>query len=151
VTVVSVAVEVDAPPERAWEVISNPRNLPHWQRHIVAVNGVPKGGLREGAAYGVELRLLAVHARVRVHILEWEPPTRVSVRLTGVLDGTVTTTVESLGRRRSRVEHVVDYRFRGGPLGALAARSLRALGGARYVLRHGTLTQKREIETGATA
>jgi carbon monoxide dehydrogenase subunit G len=148
-TVVSVALEVDAPPERVWEVISNPRNLPHWQRHITRVTGVPKSGLGEGASYTVDLRFLAVRAKIRARVLEWEPPRRVSVQLGGVLDGSVTSTVEPVGRNRSRLEHVVDYRFRGGPLGAVAARSLRTLGGARYVLRNGTLAQKREIETGA--
>lgn len=148
-TVVSVAVEIDAPPERVWEVISNPRNLPHWQRHITRVVGMPKNGLREGATYSVELRLLAVRAKVRVRVLEWAPPERGSVELRGVVEGTITSTVEPVGRRRSRLEHVVDYRFGRGPLGAVAARSLRTLGGARYVLRHGTLAQKREIETGA--
>jgi uncharacterized protein YndB with AHSA1/START domain len=147
-TVVSMAVEIDAPPERVWEVISNPRNLPHWQRLISRVTGAPRNGLREGSTYTVELRFLAVRAKVRARVLEWEPPRRVSIELRGVMDGSVTSTVEPIGRRRARLEHVVDYRFRGGPLGSIAARSLRALGGARYVLRNGTLAQKREIETG---
>jgi carbon monoxide dehydrogenase subunit G len=148
-TVVSVAVEIDAPPQRVWEVISNPRNLPHWQRHITRVTGLPKDGLREGAMYTVEMRFLAVRAKVRVRVLEWEPPRRAAAELRGVLAGSVSTTVEPVGRRRSRLEHVVDYRFAGGPLGSVVARSLRMLGGARYVLRNGTLAQKREIETGA--
>ena len=150
-TVVTVAVEVDAPPERVWEVISDPRNLPHWERHIVAVDGVPATGLHEGARYVAEMRLLAVRTKVRAEVLEWDPPRRVSIRLTGVLDATVTSTVEPLGARRSRLKHVVEYRFRGGPFGDLAARSLRMLGGARYALRHGTLAQKREIESGSSA
>lgn len=147
-TVVSVAVEVDAPLERAWEVVSDPRNLPHWDRHVVRVSGVPSTGLHEGARYVVEMRLLAVRAKVQALVLEWDPPRRVSIRLTGVLGATVTSTVEPLGARRSRLEHVVEYRFRGGPLGDLAARSLRRFGGAQYALRHGTLAQKREIEIG---
>jgi uncharacterized protein YndB with AHSA1/START domain len=146
-TKVSVAVEIDAPPERVWEVISAPNNLPHWQRHISRVIGAPRNGLRQGTTYAIELRFLAVRAKVRAHVLEWEPPQRVSVELRGVIDGSVTSTVEPIGRGRSRLEHVVDYRFRGGPLGSVAARSLRTVGGARYVLRNGTLAQKREIET----
>lgn len=146
-TVVSVAVEVDAPPERVWEVISDPRNLPHWDRHIVGVNGVPATGLREGSRYVTEMRLFAVRAKVRAKVLEWDPPRRSAIRLTGIVDATVTSRVEPLGPDRSRLEHVVDYRFRGGSLGDVAARSLRLVGGAQYALRHGTLAQKREIET----
>lgn len=147
-TVVSVAVEIDAPADRVWGVISTPNNLPHWQRHISRVIGAPRNGLRQGATYTVELRFLALRAKVRARVLEWEPPRRVSVELRGVIDGSVTSTVEPVGRGRSRLEHVVDYRFRGGPLGSVAARSLRTVGSARYVLRNGTLAQKREIETG---
>lgn len=146
VTVVAVSVEVDAPPERVWEVISDPRNLPHWDRHVVRVKDVPATGLREGARYATEMRFMAVRTKVHARVLEWEPPRRVAIRLSGVLDATVTSTVEPLGGERSRLEHVVDYRFRGGPLGDLAARSLRLVGGARYALRRGTLAQKREIE-----
>jgi uncharacterized protein YndB with AHSA1/START domain len=148
-TVVDVEVVVDAPPERVWEVISDPRNLPHWDRHIVGVNGVPADGLRVGSRYVTEMRVFAVRGKVRAKVLEWDPPHRASIRLTGIVDATVTSTVEPLGPDRSRLEHVVDYRFRGGPLGDLAARSLRLVGGARYALRRGTLAQKREIERRA--
>jgi len=139
-------VEVDARAERVWEAISDPRNLPHWDRHIARVDGVPATGLREGTRYVTEMRFMGVRAKIRVQVLEWDPPRRATFRLRGVLEGTVTSTVERLGPDRSRLEHVVDYRFKGGPIGALAARSLRMVGGAQYALRHGTLAQKREIE-----
>jgi uncharacterized protein YndB with AHSA1/START domain len=143
---VTVSVEVDAPAERVWEAISDPRNLPRWDRHIAHVEGAPATGLREGARYVTEMRFVGVRAKIRVQVLEWKPPRRATFRLRGVLAGTVTSTVEPLGPDRSRLEHVVDYRFKGGPIGALAARSLRMVGGARYALRHGTMAQKRAIE-----
>ena len=48
VTTVAVEVEIDASPEQVWAVVSDPRNLPHWDKHIVEVVGVPPGGLSEG-------------------------------------------------------------------------------------------------------
>lgn len=146
-TVVSFALEVDASPERVWEVVSNPVNLPHWDRHIVRVEGVPASGLSAGVRYVTVMRFMAVRARVRAEVLEWEAPRRSTIRLAGALDATVTTTVEPLEDGRSRLEHVVRYRFRGGPFGDLAARSLALVGGAQYALRRGTLAQKREIES----
>ena len=145
-SVVTVSVEVDAPAERVWDAISDPRNLPQWDRHIARVEGVPATGLREGMRYVTEMRFVGVRAKIRVQVFEWDPPRRAKFQLRGVLEGTVTSTVEPLGPDRSRLEHVVDYRFKGGPIGALAARSLRMVGGARFALRHGTLAQKREIE-----
>ncbi|MDQ5832303.1 MAG: SRPBCC family protein [Actinomycetota bacterium] len=145
-SVVTVSVEVDAPAEQVWEAISDPRNLPQWDRHIARVEGVPATGLRAGMRYVTEMRCMGVRAKIRVQVLEWDPPRRAKFQLRGVLEGTVASTVEPLGPDRSRLEHVVDYRFKGGPIGALAARSLRLVGGARFALRHGTLAQKREIE-----
>lgn len=150
-TVVSFAVEVDASPERVWEVVSNPANLPHWDRHIVRVVGVPPSGLAEGVRYVTEMRFVGVRSKVRARVLEWEEPKRSTIRLTGLLDATVTTTVEPIDGGRSRLEHVVEYRFAGGPFGDLAARSLALVGGAQYALRRGTLAQQREIESGRRA
>ncbi len=148
-TRVETSVHVAAPPERVWAVVSDPRNLPRWDRHIVGVEGVPDGGLREGASYTTVLRFMAVRAKVRAQVLAWEPPHRAVVRVTGpVVEATVTTTVEPAGDG-SILRHEVEYRFRGGPLGEVAARSLEILGGAHLAVRHGALAQKREAEAGS--
>ncbi|HSJ51215.1 MAG TPA: SRPBCC family protein [Actinomycetota bacterium] len=147
-TTVSYSVEIDASPERVWAVIANPRNLVHWDRHIVQVRGVPESGLEHGVRYAVDLRIMAVHATVHAEVREWDPPYRAMFHLTGVLAATVTSTVDPIGGGGSRLEHVVEYRFGGGAIGNVAASSLRLVGGARFALRRGTLAQKREIEAG---
>jgi carbon monoxide dehydrogenase subunit G len=149
VTTSECSVEVDAPPEAVWEVTSDPRNLPHWDRHIVAVK-VPSSGLRVGSRYEVVLGFMGVRASVPAEVLEWEPPWRAMLRLGGVLNATVTTAIASLPFERSLLRHQIDYRFR-GPLGSFAAASVNAVGGAQYALRRGTLAQKREIEARAAA
>ena len=93
-----------------------------------------------------EMRFLSVRAKVRASVLEWDPPRRATFQLVGLLDATVTTTVEPIDADRSRLDHVVEYSFRGGPLGEIAARSLRLVGGAGFALRRGILAQKRQIE-----
>lgn len=151
VSIVEVLVEVEAPSERVWAVVSDPRKLSHWDRHVESVAGIPAAGLAEGVRYTTVMRFMAVRGRVDGEVLEFEPPHRSVIRLTGLLEATVTTTVEPLPGERSLLKHVVDYHFRGGAIGDFAARSLRLLGGAQLALRHGTLAQKREIEsrTGA--
>ena len=149
VTTVEFSVEVDAPAETVWEIASDPRNLPQWDKHIVRVD-LPEGGMARDARYGVVMALMGVQATVRATVLEWEPPWRSSVRLEGLLDATVTTSVASLPFDRSVLRHEVTYRFR-GPLGGFGAAGLNAMGGAGYALRHGVLAQKREIEERARA
>jgi len=145
-TMVEIDLVIEAPPEAVWEVISDPRNLPHWDRHISRVEGVPADGLRPGMRYTTEMRFMAFRTHVAGEVLEWEPPRLSVIRLAGLLDATVTSVVEELSGGRSLLEHTVDYRFRGGLLGELAARSIARMGGADLALRHGTMAQKREIE-----
>jgi carbon monoxide dehydrogenase subunit G len=144
VTTVEYSVEVEAPPEAVWEVAGDPRNLPHWDKHIVSV-ALPPGGLVAGSHYEVEMGFMAVRARVPCKVLEWEPPTRSVIHLGGLLDATVTTSIASLPRDRSLLRHQIDYIFR-GPMGRFAAASVNAVGGAEFALRRGTLAQKHEIE-----
>jgi uncharacterized membrane protein len=148
-TSVGVSIEVDAPAERVWGSVADPRHLPRWERHILSIEDLPPDGLSKGVTYTVVMRFVALRARVRAEVLEWSPPGYASVRLSGLLDATVRTTITPIGAERSRLEHDVEYSFRGGALGDLAARSLQMLGGAQLALRLGTLAQKRSIESGS--
>ncbi len=144
---VRVSVEVDAPPERVWAVVSDARNLPRWDKHIQSVD-VPEGGLGPGVRYRVTMRVMALRVGVNAHVEEWDPPRLARVRVSGpILVAVVTTIVESR-KGGSLLTHEVDYRFR-GPLGGLGAASLNAIGGAQLVLRHGAQAQKREAESEA--
>ncbi len=143
-TTAEFSVEVDAPPEAVWDLTSDPRNLPHWERHIVAVHP-PSLPLGPGVEYDVVMGFLGVSATVPCHVLEWEPPWRARVHLGGLLDATVTTSIAQLPYDRSVLRHEVAYVFR-GPLGRFGAASVNAVGGAQLALRRGTLAQKREIE-----
>ncbi len=139
------SIEIDAAPETVWKVASDPRNLPHWDRHIEAAQ-VARETLGPGSRYQVRMRLMAVTARVEVEVREWKPPWRAVLQLHGLLQATVTTTVASLPFDRTLLRHQVAYRFR-GPLGLFGARSLNAMGGAQLALRRGLAAQKREIES----
>lgn len=143
-TTVEASVEVDAPPERVWEVTSDPRNLPHWDKHIVRV-WLPSSGLGPGAHYSVRMRFMAVRSDVEAEVLEWEAPWLSRIRLVGILNATVSTSIASLPFDRSLLRHEVDYIFKGF-LGGFAARSLSAVGGAQLALRRGVAAQKRQIE-----
>jgi uncharacterized protein YndB with AHSA1/START domain len=147
-TLVRTSVEIDAPQERVWEVVADPRNLPRWDRHITTVVGVPEGGLQEGTTYTTDLRLMGLRSRVQATVEEVHPPTLARIRLFGILDATVTTVLTPLDNGRTRLDQAVDYRFRGGPLGIMAARALRLTGGPSLALRRGVLAQKRQAEAG---
>ncbi len=145
-TTVQFSVEIDAPPARVWEVTSDPANLPQWDRHIESVL-VPAGGLAAGVHYQVVMRFIALRSTVGAEVIEWEPPWRAVIRLTGLLEATVTTAIASLPFDRSVLRHEISYRFR-GPLGGIGAQSIQAVGGSQLALKRGVLAQKHQIESG---
>ena len=147
-TVLTVGTEVDAPPEKVWEVVADPRNLTTWDRHIAAVRGVPENGLKRGSEYETEIRFMGIRVNVHADVIEIEPPRYSKIRLRGIMDATVETTLELVDGSRTKLRHRVDYRFRGGPLGDLGARAVRAMGGAS-LLKRGVEAQKRQAEERA--
>ena len=137
------SVEIDASPERVWEVVSNPANIPHWERHVESVQ-VPDE-LEEDSTYSVVMSFMGVRVRVRGEILRWEPPSHATIHLRGPLDALIETSIARLPHDRSLLRHEVTYQFR-GPLGGLVAAGLTAVGGAQLGIKVGTLGQKRQIE-----
>jgi uncharacterized protein YndB with AHSA1/START domain len=143
------SVEVDATPRRVWKVVSDPRNIPHWERHVVRVD-VDDDGFGLGSTYAVQMTFMGIRVNVRGKVLEWEPPSRARIHLEGPLDAEIVTTVASLPKGRSILRHEVTYSFR-GPLGGVVASGLAAVGGAQLGIRRGTLAQKQQIEEQALA
>ncbi|MFN2543738.1 MAG: SRPBCC family protein [Actinomycetota bacterium] len=148
-TVVNASIEIEATPEEVWAVVSDPRNLPRWDRHVTKVVGVPKEGLEEGTEYTTIMSFMGVRAHVDAEVLEIKPPEHSRIRLSGpVLEAVVTSHVTRLDGDRTLLEHVVDYEMRGGFIGRIAERALDATGGPAMMLRRGTLGQKQQIEEG---
>src|SRR5437899_8742627 len=106
---VEVSVDVGASQEEAWQVVSDPRNLPRWDRHITKVVGVPPEGLDVGVEYTTRLTFWGVSAHVDADVLEFEPPGSSKIRLSGpLIRATVTTRLTPLGEDRCRLEHTVE-------------------------------------------
>jgi carbon monoxide dehydrogenase subunit G len=143
-SVVQVTVDVVATPEQVWKVVADPRNLQRWDRHISLVDG-RRGELRQGDEYTAELRFMGARARADMAVLELDPNRYSKVRMSGIVDGTVETWVEPVDGDRTRLRHRVEYTFRGGPLGEVAARAVRMMGGSA-ILHRGVQAQKRQVE-----
>ncbi|HEV3474215.1 MAG TPA: SRPBCC family protein [Actinomycetota bacterium] len=138
---------VEASPEEVWEVVANPRNLPRWNRHVRTVTGAPENGLARGSRYTTEIGAMGLRFHVDAEVVELDPPKYAQVRLHGPVDATVRTWVHRAGSRRARLEHEVEYRLKGGPLGEAIARVFKLLGGSQ-ILRRGLRAQKQQVEEG---
>jgi uncharacterized protein YndB with AHSA1/START domain len=138
-------VVVEAPPEEVWRVVADPRNLPRWNRSIRSVEGVPEDGLKPGDRYTTIMGALGVTFRVEARVEEIDPPRFARIRLSGPVEATVRTWVRPIGTSRSRLEHEIEYRLRGGPIGEVIARGLQLVG-APTLLKRGIRAQKKHVE-----
>jgi ligand-binding SRPBCC domain-containing protein len=146
-TVVEASTVVDAPPEAVWKVVSDPQNLPRWDRRIGRVRGTPSGPFRTGSEYETEVHFLGVHTRVPVVAEEVDELEYARLHLGGLLSATVETWLQELPKGRTRLSHRVEYKFRGGLIGDLAAETVGVIG-ASTLLRRGIEAQRRQIEDG---
>ena len=88
---------------------------------------------------------MGVHARVPVVAEEVTEPEYARIRLGGLISATVETWLQELPKGGTRLSHRVDYQFRGGLLGELAAQTVGIIG-ASTLLRRGIEAQRRQIE-----
>ena len=144
-SVVEASVVVNASADDVWAVVSDPRNLPRWDHRIGRVVGPPEDGLKPGATYETEVHVLGVRALVPCKVEEVDVGEYARIRLRGLLTATVETWLHELPGDRTHLSHRIEYRFRGGVLGELAAQTVGMLG-ASTLLRHGIEAQKRQIE-----
>ena len=146
---VTASVVIDAPPKEVWEIVADPRHLPRWNRRITKVHGVPRDGIEAGTEYTTVVSFMGVGAHVDAEVLDVEPPEFSRIKLSGpVLRAVVTTRLTEDDGGKTKLEHVVDYEFRGGVLGRLAEKALEVSGGPGMVLRRGILAQKQQVEEG---
>lgn len=148
-SVIEASVDVRATPEQVWRVVADPRNLPLWDRHIIAVHDVPSGGLRTGSSYTTEVRFMGVKARARAHVEELREAEYSRIRLEGVIEAVIETWLHPLAEDRTNLRHRVRYRFPGGSLGELAGRTV-GMFGAPTLLKRGLEAQKRHVEREAS-
>jgi len=145
VSVVDASVVVNASADDVWEIVSDPRNLPRWDHRIGRVVDPPEGGMKPGTTYQTELHFLGVRALVPCEVEEVDVGQYARIRLSGLLTATVETWLHELPGERTHLSHRIEYRFRGGMLGELAAQTV-GMVGASTLLRHGIEAQKRQIE-----
>jgi carbon monoxide dehydrogenase subunit G len=124
-SIVTASTRIDAPPERVWEVVMDPRQLGEWvtiHRKLVHADDGPP---RVGFEMDQRIHLRGVSLEVHWRLVECEPGVK------AVWEG------RGPARSRARTEYVLsredgvtcfDYRneFRPplGPIGALASRAL---------------------------
>lgn len=96
-------VAVNAPPEKVWELVSDPRNAPLFNKMVQEVTDVRE----EQGGVGTRWKAIAQMAgrqEIANEITEWDPPRRIAIAMEGPASGTLTFTLTPQGDGSTLVE-----------------------------------------------
>lgn len=125
---IHVAVEIDAPPSRVWEVIEPVERHVDWMHDAVAIRFETDQTRGVGTRFLCDTKVGPITLVDRMEITEWEPGLAMGVRHAGVVTGTGRFTLTPIDLdRRTRFAWDEDLRFpwwMGGPVGAFVGGTL---------------------------
>ncbi len=130
-TQIRVAIELDAPPSRVWEVVEPIERHVDWMADAVAIrfHGDQTRGV--GTTFDCDTKVGPIRLTDEMAITEWEPERAMGVRHEGIVTGSGVFTLDPIDLgRRTRFTWTEDLRFPwylGGRLGELV--------GGRVVMR----------------
>jgi uncharacterized protein YndB with AHSA1/START domain len=124
-SLVTTSIEIDAPPERVWETVMDPRCLERWvtihRRLLRADAGPPKVGFEMEQA----IHLRGVTLDVHWELVECEPPRRAVWEGRGPARSRAHTEYLLTGEDgRTRFDYQNEFRAPLGPVGALVSRAV---------------------------
>lgn len=119
---ISVSIELDASPERVWEVVEPIERHVDWMHDAVAIRFESDQTRGVGTRFLCDTKVGPIKLVDRMEITEWRPNEAMGVRHTGLVTGTglFTLTPIDLGRRTrfTWAEELIFPWWLGGPIGA---------------------------------
>jgi uncharacterized protein YndB with AHSA1/START domain len=124
-TRVHCAIEIDAPPERVWEVVMDPRRLADWVTIHRRLGDVPPR-LERGSTFEQTLNLRGAPLHVAWTVVDVDRPRRAVWEGQGPAHSRASIVYELRpdGEKRTRFDYTNEFRPPGGALGAVAGRVL---------------------------
>jgi uncharacterized protein YndB with AHSA1/START domain len=121
------SIGIDAPPERVYDLVMDPRRLEDWVTIHVGLKEAPTGELRKGSELIQCLKLAGRRFDVHWEIVEAEKPKRVVWEGKGPVHSRakVVYDFDPDGDGKTCFSYMNEYSMPGGPLGRVAAGALR--------------------------
>jgi hypothetical protein len=118
----SVSNQIDATPERVWEVVEPVERHVDWMHDAVAIRFETDQTRGVGTRFLCDTKVGPIELVDKMEITEWRPGEAMGVRHTGIVTGTgmFTLTPIDLGRRTrfTWAEELIFPWWLGGPIGA---------------------------------
>ncbi len=119
---ISVAIDIDAPPDEVWRVVEPIEDHPDWMHDAVSVRFATDQTRGVGTRTLVDTKVGPLRLTDHMTITEWEPGAAMGVDHTGVVTGTGRFALRANGRGGTTFSWDEELRFPwwlGGPVGAL--------------------------------
>ncbi|GAC1321651.1 MAG: hypothetical protein NVSMB25_15650 [Thermoleophilaceae bacterium] len=121
-------IEIDAPPERVYAKLTDPRCLAEWVTIQEALEDAPDGDLERGSRVVQRLKVAGQRFRVSWTVKEARRPTRVVWEGKGPLGSRARAVYEVTAREGGcTFSYLNEYNLPGGPAGALAGRAIKGV------------------------
>lgn len=124
-TRVHCTIQIDAPPERVWDVVMDPRRLADWVTIHRQLGDAP-ARLQRGSTFDQTLNLRGAHLHVAWTVVDIDPPRRAVWEGHGPAHSSASIVYElqAAGEHATRFDYTNEFKPPGGPLGAVAGRLL---------------------------
>ena len=120
---ITVSIELDAPPDRVWQVLEPIERHVDWMADAVAIRFVGEQTSGVGTRFVCDTKVGPFTLTDRMEITEWDPGRSMGVRHSGIVTGSGVFTLEPIDLgRRTRFTWEEDLRFPwyvGGPIAGL--------------------------------
>jgi uncharacterized protein YndB with AHSA1/START domain len=145
VSVVTAEIEIQAPPEKVWEVVMDPKRLKDWVTIHRKVDRVSDAPLRDGSTLRQTLCLRGVNFHVEWTVERAQSPRHAVWEGRGPAHSTAQTEyrLEPVDNGATRFRYRNEFKAPGGPLGAAASRVV--IGGVPQREANRTLRQLKEL------
>ena len=128
--VVKQSIEIDAPPERVWELVMDPKRLGEWVSIHEEVSDVPAGELTKGSTFGQRMKLKGVPLKVRWEVAECEAPSRARWQGEAAAGAKARISYDLSERDGGTVfDYENEFELPAGKVGKLAGRAFNAMSG----------------------
>lgn len=120
-------IDIDASPERVYDLVMNPRRLEDWVTIHAGLKDAPGGELRKGSELVQSLKLAGRRFDVHWEVVQAEKPRRVVWEGKGPVHSRakVVYDIDPDGDGKTCFSYMNEYSMPGGPLGRIAAGVLR--------------------------
>ena len=110
------SIDIDAPSERVFAILTDPKRLPEYAPGVTSVEDIHSTGHHLGDSYRANYAVLGLHFPMSFTVTEHEPPTNRTTRFEGGMKGAWTWRLSPRGQS-THVTTTMEYEMTGGILG----------------------------------